>query len=73
MKKFKFNYSGEDGVPYVDEVLEVNLSKAEKDLLLGELVEKWNNSPEDSKIRFLKIITDEIKNGGNQHYLLQNP
>ena len=42
------------------EKTEAELTKAEKDLLFGELIQSWENNPKENQIRFMKMITDAI-------------
>jgi hypothetical protein len=39
------------------EKAEAELSKAEKDLLLGRLIQEWENNTEENRLKFMQIIT----------------
>ena len=43
------------------EKTEAELTKAEKDLLLGELIQKWENNTKENQLRFMQMIMDGIK------------
>jgi len=40
------------------EKTEAELTKAEKDLLLGELIQTWQNNIRENQLRFMKMIID---------------
>lgn len=43
------------------EKTEDELTKAEKDLLLGELIQKWENNTKENQLRFMQMIMDAMK------------
>lgn len=43
------------------EKTEDELTKAEKDLLLGELIQKWENNTKENQLRFMQMIMEAMK------------
>ena len=41
---------------------ESELTKVHKDLFLGELLNRWDNSPKEVQIRFMQILADAVHN-----------
>ena len=47
---------------------ESELTKAHKDLFLGELLNRWDNSPKDTQIRFMQMLTDAVREQHNERF-----
>lgn len=64
-KIYKFTkgegYNKIDGRPFLSTYrkIESELNPAEKDLLFGELISAWNNTPDEIKNKFLTQLTEE--------------
>lgn len=61
MKKYKFVISQGIDKQETVEVEEKDLTQPQKDLLLGELINVFNNTPEELKLKFLQGCFDNFR------------
>lgn len=61
MKTFKFNVAKSATCVTELVVSEENLTKEQKDLLLGNFLNEWDNLPEEVQVWFLLMLSDAAK------------
>ena len=66
MKKFIIHKWNSAGISDRYEKTESELTKEEKDLLLGELIYRWENNTEENKTRFMEMIYQGLKERNNE-------
>lgn len=68
MKTYTFTQSKGKGTEKTYTLKESELKQREKDLLLGELIRQWEDSPVDTQIRFMKMMCDAVKGKNEERF-----
>ena len=68
MKTYTFTKSKGGGIEETYTLKESELTQKEKDLLLGELLKVWDNSPIDTQISFMQMMCDAVKDKNTERF-----
>lgn len=58
---FSFRTDDDDGNPIVYEKTESELTEQEESLLMGELLQKWNNNTNKNRLEFIDMALHHLK------------